>query len=143
MAETNQLNIDALVNENNIIINEKYAKVYFSEQLKVLGIVWDGVFTTDQYTGLFDRLIEFGKKHKIIGFYSDIRKQGVVSVEARKYFEKVVSPEAQRQGINKTGVVSDASPFKKYYLNTIIKMTGRPAKICSNPEDALNYVLGY
>lgn len=141
MTDTGQLTIDELINKDNIIIDEKYAKVYYSKSLQVAGVVWDGIFTKEQYIDLFDRLIEFGKKNKIIGFYSDIRKQGVVSIEARKYFEKVVSPEAQRQGINKTGVVSDASPFKKYYLNTIIKMTGRPAKICSEPIDALNYIL--
>ena len=141
MADIDKVTIDELINENNIIINEKYAKVYFSESLKVAGVVWDGFFTKEQYMELFDRMIEFGKKHQIIGFYSDIRKQGIVPVEARKYFEKVVSPAAQKQGINKTGVVSDASPFKKYYLNTIIKMTGRPAKICSDPDDALNYIL--
>lgn len=130
-----------LIREDNMIINEKYVTAYYSKSLKVVGVVWDGIFTKEQYINLFDQLLDFGRKNEVIGFYSDIRKQGVVSVEARKYFEKNVSPEAQRLGINKTGVVSDASPFKKYYLNTIIKMTGRPAKICSDPEEALNYII--
>ncbi|ELR71205.1 hypothetical protein C900_03009 [Fulvivirga imtechensis AK7] len=142
MEETKSATIEKLINEGNIIIEEKYARAYYSRSLKVVGVVWDGIFTKEQYMDFFDRLLEFGRKNQVIGFFSDIRKQGVVPVDARKYFEKHVSPEAQRLGINKTGVVSDASPFKKYYLNTIIKMTGRPAKICSDPNDALSYVLG-
>lgn len=139
--EVKSVTIEALINDKNLIITEKYVKAYYSGSLKVMGIVWDGIFTKEEYMAFFDRLLDFGRKNQVIGFFSDIRKQGVVSVEARKYFEKHVSPEAQRLGINKTGVVSDASPFKKYYLNTIIKMTGRPAKICSDPNEALNYVL--
>jgi len=98
-------------------------------------------FSKDQYIELFEKLLEFGRHNKVIGFFSDIRKQGVVPVEARKHFEKNVSSKAAELGIKKTGVISDASPFKKYYINTVIKMTGRPAKICSDPEEALNYIL--
>lgn len=141
MAEIHEVTIEELVNTDNIILEEKYAKAYYAPSLKVMGVVWDGIFTKEQYMSLFDKLLDFGREHPVIGFYSDIRKQGVVPVEARKYFEKHISPEAQRLGVNKTGVVSDASPFKKYYLNTIIKMTGRPAKICSDPGEALRYVL--
>lgn len=141
MTEVNQVSIDELINADNLIFEEKYVKAYYSPTLQVMGIVWDGVFSKEQYISFFNRLLDFGRKNKVIGFFSDIRKQGVVSVEARKHFEKNISPEAQKLGINKTGVVSDASPFKKYYLNTIIKMTGRPAKICSDPNEALNYVL--
>lgn len=141
MNNSEQVHIDQLINSDNLIFEENYVKAYYDSTLKVIGIVWDGVFTKDQYIEVFTRLLGYSRDHSTIGFYSDIRKQGVVSVEARKYFEEQISPKAQEIGINKTGVVSDASPFKKYYLNTVIKMTGRPTKICNNPDDALNYII--
>lgn len=139
-AETSN-SIDQLVSEDKVIFKEKYVTAYYSPELKIIGLVWDGLFSKEQYIDTFVRLIEHAKKNPVTGFYSDIRKQGVVNVEARKYFEKEISPTAAKMGIERTGVVSDASPFKKYYLNTLIKMTGRPTKICSDPDDAIQYIL--
>jgi hypothetical protein len=141
MESTQDLTVDQLINTENQFIEEKYVKAYYSEALQIVAIVWDGMFTKDQYIDLFERLLSFAQDNKVKGFYSDIRKQGVVSIDARKHFEKNISPRGAKLGIQKTGVVSDASPFKKYYLNTLIKMTGRPTKICSKPEDALKYIL--
>lgn len=133
--------ISDLIKDSNKIISEKYVDAYYSRDLKVVGIVWNGVFTKEQYIGLFERLLNHASGNPVIGVYTDIRKQGVVPIEARKHFEKVISPESTKLGIDKTGVVSDASPFKKYYLNTIIKVTGKPAKICSEEQEALDYIL--
>jgi hypothetical protein len=133
--------VSDLINESNKIVSEKYVTAYYSRDLKVVGIIWDGVFTKDEYIGLFERLLNHASGNPVIGVYTDIRKQGVVPIDARKHFEQVISPESTRLGIDKTGVVSDASPFKKYYLNTIIKVTGKPAKICSDEQDALDYIL--
>ncbi|NMM47347.1 hypothetical protein [Marinigracilibium pacificum] len=133
--------IEFFLNEDNVIFKEKYVTTFYSEELKLVGIVWDGIFNKDEYINVFERLLDFAKTNKVVGVYSDIRKQGVVPTEARKYFEKNISHKAKELGVDKTGIVSDSSPFKKYYLNTLIKMTGRPAKICSNPEDAINYLV--
>lgn len=132
---------DKLINDSNKLQQYKFANTYYDADLKVAGVKWLGSFSKDEYVDLFDQLFEDMKGKEIIGFYSDIRQQGVVSVEARKYFENVLTPRGKAMGIDKTGVVTDASPFKKYYLNTIIKATKRPVKLCSNPEDALEFIL--
>ncbi|MTI20805.1 hypothetical protein E1176_07220 [Fulvivirga sp. RKSG066] len=141
MEKTMQVGIDELIHDDRLIKEEKYVKAYYSPTLKLLGIVWQGNFTKEQYIELFESLIAFAEKNQVIGFYSDIRNQGIVSVEGRKHFEKHISPKAAALGIDKTGVVTDASPFKKYYLNMVIRVTGRPTKLCSKPEDALAYIL--
>lgn len=133
--------VDDLINEELKFLEEKYVKVYYNPELKLIGIVWDGIFNKDQYMKLFDDVLEYAKTHPTKGVYSDLRKQGVVPVEARKYFEKHVAPESAKMGVEKTGVVTDASPFKRYYLNTLIKVSGRPAKICSNEQEAIDYLL--
>ncbi|NMM47348.1 hypothetical protein [Marinigracilibium pacificum] len=135
------MKIDDLITKENIVFEKKFVTGYYSSELKLFGIVWDGIFKTEDYIQTFDDILEFAKTNPAIGFYTDIRKQGVVSIEARKYFEKHVSPAAQKLGFKKTGVVTDSSPFKRYYLNTLIAMTGRPSKLCSNPEDAIAYLL--
>lgn len=129
------------INEANELQKYKFATTYYNPELKIAGVKWHGSFTQDEYIDLFNQLFEDVKGKKVIGFYSDLREQGVVPVAARKYFEKEFAPRGKEIGIDKTGVVTDASPFKKYYLNTIIKMTNRPVKLCSKPEDALEFIL--
>jgi hypothetical protein len=133
--------IEDLLKEENIIVTEKYVKGYYSSKMKIVGVVWDGIFTKEQYIEFFNRLLEHASRNPVIGVYTDVRKQGVVPIDARKHFEKVIAPDSVKLGIKKTGVVTDASPFKKYYLNTIIKVTGHPAKLCSNEQEALDYLL--
>jgi SpoIIAA-like len=141
MTSNTRPTINDFIDEKNILFREKFVTTYYSAQLKLIGIVWNGLFTKEDYVKVFNRLIEHATKNAVIGLYTDIRKQGVTSIEMRKHFEKVVTPAANRLGIYKTGVVSDASPFKKYYLNTLIATTGRAAKICSNEQDAIDYLL--
>ncbi|MCX2743087.1 hypothetical protein OO013_04380 [Mangrovivirga sp. M17] len=139
--EIQEIKATDLINEENVLFEEPYVTAYYSKDLKIAGVIWDGFIKTENYTNTFDRLIKLAEDRKVIGFYSDIRKQGVISIEARKYFESTISPKAKELGVDKTGIVSDSSPFKKYYINTIIKMTGRPAKIFSDPDKAINFIL--
>ncbi len=135
------LSEDKLVNTGNVLSQYKYATTYYDEEMKVAGVKWHGSFTKEEYIDLFNQLFEDVKGKKVIGFYSDIRQQGVVPVAARKHFETEFSAKGKAIGIDKTGVVTDASPFKKYYLNTLIKVTNRPVKLCSKPEDALEFIV--
>jgi len=139
--ESLELSEGKLVNEANILSQYKFATTYYDSDTKIAGVKWHGSFTKDEYIALFDQLFEDVRGKSVIGFYSDIREQGVVPVAARKHFEKEFSPKGKEIGIDKTGVVTDASPFKKYYLNTLIKVTNRPVKLCSKPEDALSFIL--
>lgn len=136
-----ELTITDFINDENVLFEVAFATMYYSEELKLAGVVWHGSFKEHEYIALFDRLTDEVKGKPLVGFYSDIRKQGVVPVGARKEFERKFSPKGKEMGIDKTGVVTDASPFKQYYLNTIIKITGRPAKLTSNPDEAIRYVL--
>jgi len=139
--EVKNLTITDFLKEENVLFSESFATMYYSRELKLAGVVWHGSFKAEDYIGLFNHLIDEMKGKPLVGFYSDIRQQGVVPVAARKEFERTFSPKGKEMGIDKTGVVTDASPFKKYYLNTIIKITGRPVKLTSNPEEALHFVL--
>jgi hypothetical protein len=139
--EAMHLSEEKLVNDGNKLQQYKFATTYYDKEMKIAGVKWHGSFTQGEYIDLFNQLFEDVKESKVIGFYSDIREQGIVSVGARKHFEKEFSPKGKEIGIDKTGVVTDASPFKKYYLNTLIKVTNRPVKLCSKPEDALEFIV--
>ena len=139
--ELTQITESDLIGLDNIIHEEAFATGYYSAELKLIGVKWHGNFTEGEYIAFFNKLFELMEGKTIVGFYTDIRKQGIVPVGARKEFERTFSPRGKAMGIDRTGVVTDSSPFKKYYLNTIIKITGRPVKLTSKPEEALQFIL--
>jgi hypothetical protein len=133
--------IDELILDNNIVINEVYVKAYYSPIYKLFLIIWDGVFSDQEYKNVFDQLLDFAKINKTIGVYSDVRRQGKVSPEAREYFKKHISPAGDALGMKRAAAIIDSSPFKLMYVNALIKISGQRAKVFSNPEKALAYLL--
>jgi len=90
----------------------------------------------------FTVLLEFAKTTKVENFLSDIRNQGVVSPDSRKWFEKEALPAGMKLGLQRAGVIIDGNIFKRYYINMIISSTnkfGLPLKVFSTEEDALNW----
>jgi hypothetical protein len=136
-----ELSINNLIKDENIVINQVYVKGYYSSVLKLYGIVWNGVFSTEEYKLLFDKILTFAEEKPIVGVYSDVRRQGKVSPASREYFKNVVSPRGDAIGISKAAAVIENSTFKIFYLNAITKLAGKRAKIFSVPDDALLYLL--
>lgn len=133
--------INSIIEYNNIVINEVYAKGYYSKDYKLFAIVWVGVFTDDEYRNFFDRVLDFAEQHTVKGVYSDVRSQGKVSPSSKDYFKNVVSPRGDAIGIGKAAVVVEKSTFKLFYINAIIKLSGRRAKIFVDQDEACNYLL--
>jgi hypothetical protein len=95
-----------------------------------------------EYQNAFEVMIEYSKKHTIDNFLSDIRNQGVVSPENRKWFESVMIPKAIDNGLKRAAVVFDGNVFKKYYVNMILQVInkfGIPMKLFSTEEDAVKW----
>jgi len=135
--------VEDLIIDEHIIINEVYVKAYYAANFKLFIIIWDGVFSDQEYKQLFDRLLDFAKTNEVKGVYSDVRRQGKVSPEARDYFKNHVSPMGDSLGMKKAAAVLDSSPFKLIYLNALIKISGQRARVFSEPKKALNYLLNF
>ena len=74
---------------------------------------------------------------------SDIRNQKVVSPEHRKWFEKEALPEAVNVcGLKRAATIMDGNIFKKYYLDMLIKASGKfklPLKTFNKEKDAIEW----
>jgi hypothetical protein len=84
------------------------------------------------------------KKGQITNYMSDIRMQGVVSPEYRKWFQDVVIPSAVSSGLKKGAVVFDGNVFQKYYLNNIMNFTkkyGLQFKFFSSRDEAIEWMM--
>ncbi|OFX24362.1 MAG: hypothetical protein A2041_09855 [Bacteroidetes bacterium GWA2_31_9b] len=116
-----------------------YAEISYESILKVGIIVWKKKPTNEEYQNTFEVLIDFSKTHQVDNFLSDIRNQGVVSPETRKWFETVMIPKAIDHGLKRAATIFDGNVFKKYYINMIIQATnkfGMPLKLFNTEEEA-------
>ena len=125
-----------------VIYDYDYAEISYDPSLKLGMIVWKRKTTSTEYQNTFEVLIEYSKTHPIDNFLSDIRNQGIVSPENRKWFESVMIPKAIDSGLKRAASVFDGNVFKKYYVNMILQVTnkfGLPLKLFNNEEDAINW----
>ncbi len=122
-----------------------FATVLYDADKSLGKIIWHGTPTREEYKQPFTILIEMAKNGKrITRFLSDIREQGVVSPESRKWFEHEMVPAAVANGLKRAAVVSAANAFKMYYINLILSAVNKfnlPFKIFNSEEKALEFLL--
>lgn len=129
-----------------VILDEEHAKVSYVPEYKLVQIIWNGTITIEQYQRVFTITLDFQEKElmPIHNFMSDVRNQGVVNPENRKWFESYALPRAVKQGLKRAAVVFDGNIFKKYYLNLILQSTNRfgmPLRFFSDPNEAIAWFL--
>lgn len=127
------------------IVELPYATVTFIPEQELGKIVWHGTPRGDEYQKPFMALIDLAKKGtKVTRFLSDIRKQGVVSPDNRKWFEKEMVPAAISNGLKRAAVLSDANAFKAYYINLILGTVNKfnmPFKIFNDEAKAIEFLM--
>lgn len=130
---------------DQLILSTPYAKVYYQPSQTLGKIVWLGAATSEEYKRPFLALIDLAKKGTSVSrFLSDIRQQGVVSPESRKWFEKDMVPAAVANGLKRAAVISSSNAFKMYYINLILSSVNKfnlPFKIFGDEERALDFLM--
>jgi hypothetical protein len=121
------------------IIRLHCVTIYFDPEIKMSKVVWHGIPLSEEYRKAYNTLLDFAKTHQIENTLTDIRDQGVVSIENRKWFEEYVFPEGIKLGLKRAAVITSSNPFKTYYLNMILKVInkfGIPIKLFGSQEQA-------
>lgn len=122
-----------------VIKETSYAVISIIQEKGIGKIEWRGQCTSEEYRETFLYLAEQQKKHGMIRFLSDVREQGIITPEDRKWFEKEALPLAISQGLVAAAVVFNGNVFKKYYLNLILQASnkfGLPLKLFNDIEPA-------
>ena len=130
-----------------IVEDNKFATIQFLEEYKLVQTIWKDEapkMTLEDYKAVFDIGLKFQEenKDKIRFYLSDIRKQGVMPPEYRKWVQEHVIPTAKENGGTHGAVIFDGNVFQKYYLNNIlnsIKKFGMKLKFVNKYEDAIDW----
>jgi len=127
------------------ILEAPYATVIFIADQELGKIIWHGTPRGDEYQKPFLALIDLAKGgKKVTRFLSDIRKQGVVSPDNRKWFEKEMVPAAISHGLKRAAVLNDGNAFKTYYINLILSTVNKfnmPFKIFNDETKAFEFLM--
>ena len=126
-------------------IDNEFVKAYFYPDIKLMHYIWQKQCTGDNYKKNFQIALDFAANHDANYFLSDIRMQGAVSPDDRKWFENVAIPGAIERGLKKAGVIFDGNAFKMYYLNMLLKVFAKkaiPMKLFNDTQIAINWLIG-
>lgn len=122
------------------IFENEFAKITYEEELKILTITWkDKKMPFEEYKRPFNLAIEFMSKKPVNNYISDIRDQGIVAPEFRKWLQEVAMPQAAKLGLKRVVGVANINVFKQYYINNVFqsaKRFGIPFKMFNTIEEA-------
>ena len=122
------------------ILDNEYASLTYEEDLKVLTITWKNKkLTLEEYQRPFSIALEFMKTKPVYNYISDIRDQGIISPDYRRWLQEVAMPEAAKAGLKRVVGVANVNVFKQYYINNVFqsaKKFGIPFKMFNTIEEA-------
>jgi len=128
------------------IIQTEFAHAQYFEEDKLVQITWKKVpkLSLEDYQMVIIKGLEFQEQHpeKVHNYLSDIREQGILSPEYRKWFQDVAVPRTVKNGLKMGAVLFDGNVFQKYYLNNILNFTktfGIKFKFFGKREEAIEW----
>jgi len=122
------------------IFENEFAALTYEEDLKLLTITWkNSKLTFEEYQRPFQIALAYMGKKPVDNYISDIRDQGIISPEYRKWLQEVAMPEAAKAGLKRVVGVANVNIFKQYYINNVFqsaKKFGIPFKMFNTIEEA-------
>lgn len=122
------------------IFENEFAKLTYEEDLQILTITWTNKKTSfEEYKKPFNAALEFMSKKNVKNYISDIRDQGIIPPEFRKWLQETAMPEAAKAGLKRIVGVANVNIFKQYYINHVFqsaKKFGIPFKMFNNIDEA-------
>jgi hypothetical protein len=123
-----------------IIFENEFSRLSYEEDLKILTITWTNKkLNFEEYQRPFKLALEFMTNKPVENYISDIRNQGIVSPDFRKWLQEVAMPEAAKAGLKRVVGVANVNVFKQYYINHVFqsaKKFGIPFKMFNTIEEA-------
>lgn len=123
-----------------LILENEFAKLTYEEDLQILTITWTNKKTSfEEYKRPFNAALEFMSKKPVKNYISDIRDQGIIPPEFRKWLQETAMPEAAKAGLKRIVGVANVNIFKQYYINHVFqsaKKFGIPFKMFNNIDEA-------
>jgi len=128
---------------NPTVFQAACAMVTYDPEKRSMMLIWDGRPTFEEYKKPFLAMLEYGRIYPVDSMLSDISKQGIISPDNRKWFEKEMMPQAVSAGLKRAAIVTNGNAFKLYYINLILSAVNKfpiETKLFNNRQTALDWL---
>lgn len=129
------------------IFENEFAELIYEKEIKLLTIKWKNrKLSFEEYQRPFKIALDFLSKNNVENYISDIRDQGIIPPDFRKWLQEVAMPEAAKAGLKRVVGVANVNVFKQYYINNVFnsaKKFGMPFKMFNTPEEAKKWFLEF
>ena len=134
--------------KKEIICANDFVELSYIHEYKLAHVVWRKKnISTEVYRDAWTTLLDYTANYDLKNFIADGRLQGVIDPKDRKWFMDVILKRAADNGLVRAVVINKKDPFKKYYLNTILKFITRKApfdmKIFYDYDKGLEWLLSF
>ena len=125
------------------VFTAPFATVTYDSDKRFMLLIWNGSPNTEEYKQPFLAMISYGRKFPVDSMLSDISKQGIITPENRKWFEKEMMPAAVSAGLKRAAIVTSGNAFKLYYINLILSAVNKfpiVTKLFNKREEAIAWL---
>ena len=143
------LSLEQILDMEKVVIQDnEFVETSFVLEYKLAHVMWKKKNITSQiYRDAWTKILDYSEKMELKNFLSDGRLQGVISTKDRKWFMDVAVKRAVENGLIRAVVINKKDPFRKYYLNTILKYITRKSpvemKIFFDYDEGLEWLLSF
>jgi hypothetical protein len=113
-----------------IIYDSQTVTANYFQKDTLVHLWWKKEANTNEYRQIFQALVDFVGKNKVRYIISDMRKEGLVSIEDVKWLEEEILKKAIVLGIEKIALINDETVFSTVYAETVKrKLINSPVKV--------------
>jgi hypothetical protein len=127
------------------IYNSEFVDLTYSKSDLLVELIWKQNTNSEEFRTIYSFAVNFATKNKVQYFLSDMRNEGVVSLEDVKWLTKEVIAKAQDFGIKKIALVNeDDMIFSTIYAESVKKKLEKSAihvQIFNDPISARSWLL--
>jgi hypothetical protein len=128
-----------------IIYNSEYVDLIYSKSDLLVELIWKQNTNSEEFRTIYTFAVNFASKNKVHYFLSDMRNEGLVSLDDVKWLTKEVISKAQEFGILKIALVNeDDIIFSTIYAESVKKKLEKSAihvQIFNDPITAKAWLL--
>lgn len=134
-----------LYNGKVTILNSDFVETSYLPEYKIAHVFWKSkTITSNVYREAIISLLDYSDDNEVLYYLSDGREGGAINPDDRKWFQEYAVSTAEKKGLKKAAVVIKKDhPFKKYYMNAILRVVNRKAtfsmKIFYLYDEAFNW----
>ncbi|MBN2662982.1 MAG: hypothetical protein JXR68_04980 [Bacteroidales bacterium] len=135
--------------EKVIVLENEFVETSYVAQYKLAQVIWKKFLAipSEKYREAFLSILDYTENVPVINYLADTTLAGVINPDDRKWFQNYGIVRAEKNGLKHAAIVIKKDPFKKYYMNTILKIVMVKAsydmKIFYSYEEALNRLLSF